>query len=126
MLAPEPFLTSVVLAGGLVAAAGSDEQKAELLGALSRGRDRAGLRARRARLALAADARRRSRRPASDDSWTLSGVKEPVPHGARADVLVVSAALPDGGTGLFVVDADAAGADPRRLPHPRRRPRRAA
>ena len=27
-----------------------------------------------------------------------------MPHGARADVLVVSAALPDGGTGLFVVD----------------------
>ena len=40
---------------------------------------------------------------ASGDSWTLSGVKEPVPHGARADVLVVSAALPDGGTGLFLV-----------------------
>ncbi len=38
------------------------------------------------------------------DGWTLSGVKEPVPHGARADLLVVSAALPDGGTGLFLVD----------------------
>ena len=37
VLAPEPFLTSVVLAGGLVAAAGSEEQKAELLGALSSG-----------------------------------------------------------------------------------------
>ena len=37
VLAPEPFLTSVVLAGGLVAAAGSEEQKTELLGALSAG-----------------------------------------------------------------------------------------
>src|SRR4051794_41500181 len=37
VIAPEPFLTSVVLAGGLVAAAGSDEQRTELLGALSSG-----------------------------------------------------------------------------------------
>ena len=50
------------------------------------------------------------------DSWTLTGVKEPVPHGARADVLVVSAALPDGGTGLFVVD----GATTRTAPATRR------
>ena len=42
------------------------------------------------------------------DAWALTGVKEPVPHGARADLLVVSAALPDGGTGLFVVDGAAA------------------
>ena len=32
-----------------------------------------------------------------------------MPNGARADVLVVSAALPDGGTGLFVVATDASG-----------------
>jgi alkylation response protein AidB-like acyl-CoA dehydrogenase len=37
VIAPEPYLTSVVLAGGLVAAAGSEEQKTELLGALSSG-----------------------------------------------------------------------------------------
>ena len=37
VVAPEPFLTSVVLAGGLIAAAGSEEQKTELLGALSGG-----------------------------------------------------------------------------------------
>ena len=37
MLAPEPFLTSVVLAGGLVAAVGTDEQRAEVLGALAAG-----------------------------------------------------------------------------------------
>ena len=39
--------------------------------------------------------------------WTLTGTKEPVVQGARADQLVVSAALPDGGTGLFLVDAGA-------------------
>ncbi|CAI9415903.1 acyl-CoA dehydrogenase family protein [Nocardioides sp. T2.26MG-1] len=102
VLAPEPFLTSVVLAGGLVAAAGSEEQKAELLGGLSSGD-----------LVLAfAHAEPGSRwtptaeavrAESAGTGWALSGVKEPVPHGARADLLVVSAALPDGGTGLFVV-----------------------
>jgi len=108
VIAPEPFLTSVVLAGGLVAAAGSDEQRTELLGALSSGE---------AVLAFA-HAEPGTRWTASPsavtatstgDGWTLTGVKEPVPHGARADTLVVSAALPDGGTGLFVVAGDAPG-----------------
>ena len=49
VLAPEPFLTSVVLAGGVVAAAGTAEQRAEVLGALAAGRERARLRPRRAR-----------------------------------------------------------------------------
>ena len=108
VLAPEPYLTSVVLAGGVVAAAGSAEQRAEMLGALSAGE-----------LVLAlAHAEPGSRwtasasavtATASGDGWTLSGVKEPVPQGARADRLVVSAALPDGGTGLFLVDPDASG-----------------
>ena len=102
VLAPEPFLTSVVLAGGLVAAAGSEEQKAELLGGLASGdlvlafaHAEPG-----SRWAPTAEGVRAER---AGDRWTLSGVKEPVPHGARADVLVVSAVLPDGGTGLFVV-----------------------
>jgi alkylation response protein AidB-like acyl-CoA dehydrogenase len=44
------------------------------------------------------------------DAWRLTGVKEPVPRGARSDLLVVSAALPDGGgTGLFLVEGDDAG-----------------
>ncbi len=102
VLAPEPFLTSVVLAGGLVAAAGTDEQKTELLGGLSSGE----------LLLAVAHAEPGSRwqptaesvrATSSGDSWTLDGVKEPVVQGARADALVVTAALPDGGTGLFVV-----------------------
>ena len=108
VLAPEPFLTSVVLAGGAIAAAGTAEQKGELLSALSGGE----------LLPAFAHAEPGSRwQPTASgvtatqdgDSWSLSGVKEPVPHGARADVLVVSAALPDGGTGLFLVTPDAAG-----------------
>lgn len=41
------------------------------------------------------------------DSWTLSGTKNPVLAGDCADALVVSAALPDGGTGLFLVEGEA-------------------
>ncbi|MGO4256700.1 acyl-CoA dehydrogenase family protein [Marmoricola sp. RAF53] len=37
VLAPEPYVAAVALAGGLVAAAGSDDQRAELLGGLSSG-----------------------------------------------------------------------------------------
>lgn len=102
VIAPEPYLAAVVLAGGVVAAAGTPEQRAEVLGALSSGES------------IVAFAHhepgRRWSVTASDvkasgdgDTWTLEGVKEPVLHGARADVLVVSAVLPDGGTGLFLV-----------------------
>jgi hypothetical protein len=112
LLAPEPFLAAVVLAGGVVAAVGSAAQRAEVLGALAAGD----------RLPALAHAEPGSRWTAAATSvtatqdgaaWTLSGVKEPVPHGARADLLVVSAALPGGagraGTGVFLVPVDAAG-----------------
>jgi len=109
VLAPEPFLASVVLAGGAVAAAGTADQRAEVLGALASG-DRV--------LAFAhAEPGRRWSSAASKvtasgsgGSWALSGVKEPVLHGAAADQLVVSALTADGGgTGLFLVAADAPG-----------------
>jgi alkylation response protein AidB-like acyl-CoA dehydrogenase len=113
VIAPEPYLTSVVLAGGLVSACGTSEQRRELLGALSGGESV---------LAFAHDEPARGWSACADgvtaardgDAWTLSGVKEPVPSGARADVLVVSARLPDGGTGLFVVD----GSEPERTGYP--------
>jgi alkylation response protein AidB-like acyl-CoA dehydrogenase len=107
VLAPEPFIETVVLAGGLIAAAGTAEQKGELLGGISEGTT----------IAVFAHAEPGTRwtptagavtATQSGDGWTLTGVKEPVPSGARADVLVVSAAV-DGGTGLFVVQGDAAG-----------------
>ena len=111
VIAPEPFLTSVVLAGGLVSAVGTPEQRGEVLGALSAGESV---------LAFAHDEPGRRLGASAEnvtasqdgDSWALTGTKEPVPHGARADVLVVSAKLPDGGTGLFLVqgeDADRTG-----------------
>jgi alkylation response protein AidB-like acyl-CoA dehydrogenase len=107
VIAPEPYLTSVVLAGGLVSACGTADQRQELLGALAGGESV---------LAFAHDEPGRGWSPSAEqvtatldgETWTLSGVKEPVPSGARADVLVVSAGLPDGGTGLFVVDGSEA------------------
>lgn len=102
--APEPYLAAVVMAGGLVAACGTPEQRAEVVTPLANGElipalahaepgGRWGASA--AGVTAAADG----------DGWTLTGTKEPVINGGRADVLVVSAALPDdGGTGLFVVD----------------------
>jgi alkylation response protein AidB-like acyl-CoA dehydrogenase len=108
VVAPEPFLTSVVLAGGVVALAGTEEQKASLLEAVASGET----------VLAFAHAEPGARwtptaenvtATASGDVWTLTGVKEPVPHGVRADRLVVSGALPDGGTGLFVVEGDAPG-----------------
>ena len=103
VIAPEPFLHAVVLAGGLVQACGTPEQRQEVLGALASGERL---------LALAHDEPGSRWAPTASavkaaqdgDSWTLTGTKEPVVQGARADQLVVSAALPDGGTGLFLVD----------------------
>lgn len=105
VLAPEPFVESVVLAGGLVAAAGSDEQRADVLGRLSEGEIvlAAALAEPTGRGRLAASAVTATH---SDEGWTLDGAKEPVLHGERADVLVVSAAT-EAGTGLFLVDAGA-------------------
>ena len=110
VLAPEPFLASVVLAGGAVAKAGLPEQRAEVLGALGSGEYL---------LAFAHDepeGRWTSRAAAvsateEGGTWRLSGTKEPVLHGARADQLVVSAARADGSTGLFLVDGAAEGLD---------------
>jgi len=62
VLAPEPYVASVVLAGGLVAALGSDQQRADLLGGLAAGE----------RLLAYADGE----------------VAEPVIQGARADTIV--------------------------------------
>ncbi len=108
VLAPEPFVEAVVLAGGLIDAVGTDAQKGELLEAVAGGTSvpsfaHAEIGSRWTATASAVTATE------TGGSWTLSGVKEPVPHGARADVLVVSAALPGGGTGLFVVQGDAIG-----------------
>lgn len=107
VLAPEPFIDAIVLAGGLISSVGSDEQRAELLGQIAEGTlvpafagsEPGG------RWNLSASGVKAHQ---DGDSWTLTGVKEPVLGGARADLLVVTAAAGDG-TALFTVAADASG-----------------
>ncbi|UFN43839.1 acyl-CoA dehydrogenase family protein [Nocardioides okcheonensis] len=106
VLAPEPYLASVVHAGGLVAACGTAEQKADVLGRLSAG-DLVLAAADTAPGARWSSANDGVRATVEGDAWTLTGVADPVVGGARADLLVVTAALPDGGTGLFLVSPEA-------------------
>ncbi|MFH5212222.1 acyl-CoA dehydrogenase family protein [Antrihabitans spumae] len=107
-LAPEPLIDSVLIPGGIVAAAGTADQRKKLLPEVAEGNT----------LLAFAHAEAGSRWPNIDvattaaqqgDSWTLTGRKHPVLRGDCADVLVVSATLPDGGVGLFLVDATASG-----------------
>ncbi|TFV56331.1 acyl-CoA dehydrogenase [Mycobacterium sp. PS03-16] len=102
-LAPEPVLAGALMPGAVLAEAGSDEQR-QLLDEVAAGQ----------RLLAFAHAEPGTRTGASTvattaaqqgDSWSLSGRKNPVIAGDCADTLIVSAALPDGGTGLFLVDA---------------------
>jgi alkylation response protein AidB-like acyl-CoA dehydrogenase len=96
--APEPFAESVVLAGGLVAALGTPSQKQEVLGPLAEGS-----------LVLAAAVLEPAGRwdlaagGVTESDGKLTGVKEPVLGGARADLLVVTAAVDDG-VGVFLVE----------------------
>jgi alkylation response protein AidB-like acyl-CoA dehydrogenase len=96
----EPYLASVVLAGGLVAALGDTAQRGELLPALIEGK-------RRLAFAHDDDAPTRARR--AGDGFVLSGAKKTVLGGGAADTLIVSAALPSGGTGIFAVPRTARG-----------------
>ncbi len=104
-LAPEPLAQAALIPGGLIAELGSDEQK-KILDDVTAGEvllafahDEPGARTGPAEL--------NSRAERSADSWTVSGRKNPVLAGDSADTVIVTAALPDGGSGLFLVDAAA-------------------
>jgi alkylation response protein AidB-like acyl-CoA dehydrogenase len=112
VLAPEPFVEAVVLAGGLVSDLGTDAQRAEVLGGLAEGSLVPAFA--HAETGTRWEPSARSVTATQDGgTWRLSGVKEPVPNGARADVLVVSALVSPGGapggTRLFLVQGDAEG-----------------
>jgi alkylation response protein AidB-like acyl-CoA dehydrogenase len=107
VLAPEPFVEAVVLAGGVVAAVGTAGQRAEVLTPLAEGSSVVAFAHAEPGTRWSPSA---SAVTATEDggAWRLTGVKEPVPVGARADVLVVSAVV-DGGTALFLVQGGAEG-----------------
>lgn len=107
-LAPEPLLDAVLVPGGLISAVGTDDQRQRILPEVAAG----------TKLLAFAHGEPGTRWPdhavdtaaaAQGDGYTLTGVKNPVPHGDCADDLVVSATLPGGGLGLFLVDAAADG-----------------
>ena len=104
-LAPEPVAAAALVPGAVIAAHGSDEQRAML--------DEVAAGERLLAFAHVEHGRRGSaelttRASQSGDSWTVTGRKNPVLAGDSADVFLVSAALPGGGSGLFLVDGSAA------------------
>src|SRR6201997_1189148 len=109
-LAPEPVVHAALAPGALIAEHGSDTQK-QLLDDVAAGQKLPAFPHlesghRKPPSAVATQAVRQG------DSWSLSGTKNPVLAGDCADTLVVTAALPDGGTGLFLVDGEAGNRQP--------------
>ncbi len=112
-LALEPYVASVVLAGGAVRHAGSAEQREALIGAVASGAARlAFAHAERAAGWNAFDVSTRAEKDGS--GYRISGEKGLVIHGDSANKFVVLARTAGGrrdkaGLGLFVVDASAEG-----------------
>ncbi len=99
-LAPEPVVHAALGPGAIIAELGTDPQK-HLLDEVAAGQRLLSFAYLEPKGGTATTAVQQG------DSWALSGRKNPVLAGDCADTLVVSAALPDGGTGLFLVGGDA-------------------
>lgn len=105
-LAPEPFLSSVLLGGQAVLLAGDERQQEEWLTPLVSGEKLLALGYQEAKSRY--DVNRIETRAEKDGSgFRLHGEKVHVLDGHVADAIVVSA-LTDGGVSLFLVPADAA------------------
>jgi 3-oxocholest-4-en-26-oyl-CoA dehydrogenase beta subunit len=104
--APVPALASLAFAGLPIARFGSAGQQAELLPPLAAGAC--------VLTAALVEPLGDPLRPATaarpdGDGWVLDGTKTNVPAALVADAVLVPATTPDGGTGVFVVAADATG-----------------
>jgi alkylation response protein AidB-like acyl-CoA dehydrogenase len=100
-LVVEPFIATVILGGGLVAALGSKEQRTALLTPLVEGQQR---------LALAVAGREPSvSAVARGPDFVLSGNVKGVSGAPAADMMLVPARLPSGGVGVFVTPAKTRG-----------------
>ena len=106
-LALEPYLSTVVLCGGLLRDAGSAAQQQDFLPAIGRGEMllgfahfEAGSRYDREHVATSATA--------GGDGWSINGAKSVVIGGPAADALIVSA-REGNGLSLFLVDAKTPG-----------------
>ncbi len=111
----EPYLATVVLAGGCLRHAASEAQRAEFLPGLISGEQTYAFahveRGARFDLTQVTTVARRE-----GDAWIIDGAKSVVLHGDSADEFIVSARLPVGSIGLFVVEATAPGLERRGYP----------
>jgi alkylation response protein AidB-like acyl-CoA dehydrogenase len=112
-LAPEPIVHAALGPGAIIAEVGSDAQK-ELLEEVAAGQRLLAFAHLEPRMRAASTQKVATTAVQQDDSWLLSGRKNPVLAGDSADTLIVSAKLPDGGIGLFLVDGDAVARQPYR------------
>ena len=102
-----PYLSSVCLGAGAILAAGSEEQKRELLPSIAAGDTRAALAVTESGPYQGPDGvTTEARRDGGD--WVLSGAKRFVVDGHTADLLVVAARDEEGGLGLFAVPGESA------------------
>jgi len=104
-LAPEPVVQAALGPGAIIAEWGTTGQK-RLLDEVAAGQRLLAFAHSEPGVRSATDLRT-TRAVQQGNSWVLSGRKNPVLAGHCADNLVVSATLPAGGTGLFLVEADA-------------------
>jgi alkylation response protein AidB-like acyl-CoA dehydrogenase len=103
----EPFMSTVVLGGGLIRDVGSAEQQADILPKIIAGECRMALAHHEEGARYELDYVQ-AKASGSGQSYKLSGKKPVVLDGAVADLLIVSA-REGSGISLFVVDAKAAG-----------------
>lgn len=116
----EPYLSTVVMCGGLLRHLGTKEQRGRLIAEIASGE----------RTLAYAQIERQSRHSLNDvttkaerdgEAWRLTGAKSLVLHGETADTLLVSARIVGGererhGIGVFLVEAESAGVARRGYP----------
>lgn len=100
-LVVEPFLPTVVLGGGLVAALGTTAQRQAILPAVAAGTLRLALAYDEKNVAITAQPR--------DNEYILAGEIEAVLGAPQAETLLVAARLPSGTAGVFIVPAGTRG-----------------
>ena len=98
-----PMLDSCILAGGLLADCG----EAALVTALAEGRTQGAFAHWEPGSRYTPDPMR-TQATGSSDTWRLSGAKAVVVGAPEADVILCSAQMPDGATGLFLIEPGAA------------------
>jgi alkylation response protein AidB-like acyl-CoA dehydrogenase len=112
-LAPEPIVHAALGPGAIIAEVGKDGQK-QLLDEVAAGQRLLAFAHLEPKMRAVSTNNLATTAVQQGDSWLVSGRKNPVLAGDSADTLVVSARLPDGGIGLFLVDGEAVSRHPYR------------